>query len=352
MHADKLLEAKILIVDDDAENIRLLEDILRYAGYTNFKSTTNPAAVEDIVANFHPDLVILDLVMPQCDGFEVMENINAIVMDQTYLPVLMVTGDYTPKVKQKALANGARDFLTRPFDVIEITLRIRNLLEARLFHLQLQVQNVLLEDRVRERTQELEAAQLKLKESQIEIILRLARAAELHDDDTAQHTERVALIASLIAMTMGLPDEKTELIRRAAPLHDVGKIGVSDNILLKPGLHTPDERSVMKTHCSIGAGVLSGGQSDILKLAETIAMTHHEHWDGTGYPDGLQGEEIPIEARILAVADVFDALTHERPYKQSWPVEKAVAEIRELSGTHFDPAVVDAFMTLPHEDLV
>jgi len=149
--------------------------------------------------------------------------------------------------------------------------------------------------------------------SQIEITLRLAKAAEFHDDDTSQHTERVALVSSLIAMSMGLPDEQTELIRRAAPLHDVGKIGVSDKILLKPGQHTVDERTVMKTHCAIGAEVLSGGQSEIVQLAEIIARTHHERWDGNGYPNGLKGEEIPLEARIIAVADVFDALTHARP---------------------------------------
>jgi putative two-component system response regulator len=347
-----LLRAKILIVDDDRDNVSLLEHILDFAGYRHYRSTTDARQALPLAAEFEPDLIILDLIMPHVNGFEIMRGIDDMIQDKIYLPVLVITGDYSTQVKQKALATGAKDFLTRPFDAIEITLRIRNLLEARFFHQQLQTQNYLLEERVRERTQELEASQLELKESQIEIIERLARAAELHDDGTAQHTQRVSLTAALLALSLELPYDQVELIRRASPLHDVGKIGVADPILMKPYSHSESELEIMRSHCMIGAEVLAGGHSELVKMAESIALHHHERWDGSGYPRGLQGEEIPLEARIISVADVFDALTHERPYKPAWPIPDAVAEIERLSGRQFDPQVVEAFLTLPHEDLV
>jgi PAS domain S-box-containing protein len=203
----------------------------------------------------------------------------------------------------------------------------------------------LLEQRVHERTEE-------LAQSQSEILTRLARAAEFRDDDTGQHTQRVGCTASLLAQALGLPAEQAELIRQAAPLHDVGKIAISDLILLKPGKLTDEEFATMKTHAALGAALLSNGQSDVVQMAERIAGSHHERWDGNGYPQRLAGEQIPLEGRILAIADVFDALTHERPYKKAWPVEEAVAEITRQSGQQFDPQLVAAFLTLPHEDLL
>jgi putative two-component system response regulator len=203
----------------------------------------------------------------------------------------------------------------------------------------------LLEQRVLERTEE-------LAQSQIEILSRLARAAEFRDDDTGQHTQRVGHTSSLLAQALGLPAEQVELIRQAAPLHDVGKIAISDLILLKPGKLTDEEFATMKTHAALGATLLSDGHSDVVQLAERIAGSHHERWDGNGYPQRLAGEQIPLEGRILAIADVFDALTHERPYKKAWPVAEAVAEITRQSGRQFDPQVIAAFLTLPHEDLL
>ena len=202
----------------------------------------------------------------------------------------------------------------------------------------------LLEQRVRERTAD-------LAQSQIEMLTRLARAAELRDDDTGQHTQRVARTAALLAQALGLPEAHVALIRQAAPLHDVGKIGISDLILLKPGRLTEAEFATMRTHAALGAALLADGQSQVVLMAERIAGSHHERWDGTGYPQRLAGRDIPLEGHILAVADVFDALTPARPYKQGWPIAEAVAEIGHQRGRQFDPQVVDAFLLLPHADL-
>lgn len=330
----------------------MLKDILRMSGYTNIHGSSKPTEVRGLVEELHPDIIVLDLHMPELDGFGVMEEVKQIDEEQIYLPILVVSGDYAPEVKQRALSSGAKDFLNRPFDVIEIQLRIQNLLEARFLNLKLQEQNHGLEDAVYERTHELEQAHLDLKEAEIEVIARLARAGEYHDNDTAQHTQRVSLIASLIAQTLGLEAADVELLRRVAPLHDVGKIGVPDSILLKSEKLTTLEFETIQKHCHIGAQMLSGGQAKLVQMAEQIALTHHENWDGSGYPQGLSGEEIPLEARILTVADVFDALTHDRPYKDAWPVGAALEEIRALSGRKFDPKVVEAFLTLPHADLL
>jgi len=249
---------------------------------------------------------------------------------------LMLTGDDTPEAKREALSRGAKDFLNKPFHSDEVLLRIGTLLETRFLYLQIQSQNQILEAKVRDRTRELEAAQ-------IEIIERLARAAEFRDDNTGQHTERVGQMAALIAGQIGLSDTQVSLIRRAAPLHDVGKIGIPDSVLLKLGKLTPEEFGLVKTHTSIGARILSGSRFTILRLAEEIAYNHHERWDGDGY-NGASGSDIPLAGRIVAVADVFDALTQKRPYKAAWPVNEAIAEIDRQRGRQFDPALVDAFL--------
>jgi putative two-component system response regulator len=306
------------------------------------RSTTDSHAVLSIFNEFQPDILLLDLNMPGLTGFEVMEQLRGVVGEDTYFPILVLTGNTTPLMKQQALVFGAKDFLTKPFDLTEVLLRIMNLLETRFLHLQLQDQNKALEDKVRERTHELEVAR-------IEVLQRLCLAAEFRDDDTGQHTHRVGRVSALLAKVLGLPDELVQLIRLAAPLHDVGKIGVADGILLKPGRLTPDEFRVMTTHTGIGGRILSGSQSPLLQLAEQIALTHHERWDGGGYPLGLRGEGIPLAGRIVSVADVFDALTHRRPYKQAWPAGDAAAEIERLAGSKFDPRVVEAFLQLLRE---
>ncbi|MEO8074970.1 MAG: HD domain-containing phosphohydrolase [Acidobacteriota bacterium] len=327
--------ARILIVDDEPLNVDLLRRLLERAGFSRIESTNDSREVAGLYVQFRPDLILLDLHMPHRSGLEVIEELNQIA-EASYLPILMLTGDDTPEAKRDALSRGAKDFLNKPFNSDEVLLRIGTLLETRFLYLQIQSQNQILEAKVRDRTRELEAAQ-------IEIIERLARAAEFRDDNTGQHTERVGQMAALVAKEIGLPDAQVSLIRRAAPLHDVGKIGIPDAILLKLGKLTEAEFELVKTHTTIGARILSGSRFTILKLAEEIAFNHHERWDGDGYA-GIVGDAIPLAGRIVAVADVFDALTQKRPYKAAWPVGDAIAEIQRQRGRQFDPALVDAFL--------
>jgi putative two-component system response regulator len=336
--------ARILIVDDEEANVLLLERLLGQAGYTNLTSTTDSSAVLPLCAGNPPDLVLLDLHMPSPDGFEVMELL-APWIEERWLPILVLTADITPEAKQRALSSGARDFLTKPFDRIEVLLRIKNLLDVRFLQLELQKQNRMLDQRVHERTQD-------LRDARLDVLERLALAAEYRDDDTMEHTRRVGRTSALIACSLGLPEDQIELIRLAAPLHDVGKIGIPDGILLKPGRLTSEEFELMQNHVQIGMSILSGSRSFLLEMSAQIALTHHEWWDGTGYLAGLAGTDIPLAGRVVAVADVFDALTHDRPYKQAWTVDAALEEIRGLSGRQFDPRVVEAFETFEHAELL
>ena len=329
--------ARILIVDDEPGNVDLLVRLLQRAGFSRLESTNDPRDAAGLYVKFRPDLILLDLHMPHMDGLAVMDELNQIA-EASYLPILMLTGDISQEARREALSRGAKDFLNKPFHSDEVLLRIGTLLETRFLYLQIQGQNQMLEAKVRERTRELEAAQ-------IEIIERLARAAEFRDDNTGQHTERVGQMAALLAKQIGLPDAQVALIRRAAPLHDVGKIGVPDSILLKLGKLTEEEFDLVKTHTTIGARILSGSRFPILRLAEEIAYNHHERWDGTGYA-GIAGNAIPLAGRIVAVVDVFDALTQKRPYKAAWPVGEAIAEIDRQRAKQFDPALVDAFLRI------
>jgi putative two-component system response regulator len=329
--------ARILIIDDEPGNVELLRRVLGRAGFQKLDSTNDPREAATLYVQTRPDLILLDLHMPHMDGLAVMDQLNQIV-EASYLPILMLTGDVTPEARRDALSRGAKDFVNKPFNPDEVLLRIGILLETRFLYLQIQSHNQMLEAKVRERTRELESAQ-------IEIIERLARAAEFRDDNTGQHTERVGSMAAQLARELGLPDAQVSLIRRAAPLHDVGKIGIPDSILLKLGKLTPAEFELVKTHTSIGAKILSGSRFALLRLAEEIAFSHHERWDGTGYA-GLSGDRIPLVGRIVTVADVFDALTQKRPYKPAWPLEEAVAEIDRQRGRQFDPDVVEAFLRI------
>ena len=333
--------ARILIVDDEPGNVEVLRRMLERAGFDKLDTTTDARQALPLYVETRPDLILLDLHMPHMDGLEVMDQLNEIV-EASYLPILMLTADMTPEARREALSRGAKDFLSKPFNPDEVLLRIRTLLETRFLYLQIQSQNQLLEAKVRERTRELESAQ-------IEIIERLARAAEFRDDNTGQHTERVGQMAALLARQLGRSDAQISLIRRAAPLHDVGKIGIPDAILLKLGKLTSAEFELVKTHTTIGARILSGSRFALLRLAEEIAFSHHERWDGHGYT-GLAADRIPLAGRIVTVADVFDALTQKRPYKAAWPVEEAVAEIDRQRGRQFDPSVVDAFLRIIEQE--
>ena len=327
--------AKIMIVDDHKSNLIFLERLLKKIGYKNILPTTESLKIGELYKEFQPDLIILDIIMPRLDGYQILELLKILIPEGTFLPILVLTADGSSETRLKALWMGAKDFLTKPFDSTEILLRIKNLLESRFLHLQLRNQNQLLEQKVKDRTHELE-------DSHLEILIRLARAAEYRDDDTGEHTWRVAKMSALIAHSLGLPDEQVKLILHAARLHDVGKIAIPDGILLKPGKLTNEEFEEMKTHTTRGAEILSGGRSKLLQVAEIIALTHHERWLGNGYPQGLKGEEIPIEGRIVSVADVFDALTHDRPYKKAWSIGDTMAEIESQKGRQFDPQMVEA----------
>jgi putative two-component system response regulator len=259
--------------------------------------------------------------------------------DAFHLPILVLTADMTTQAKQQALSGGATDFLLKPFDFTEVLLRIGNLLQTRRLHMELRGHNQLLERPVRDRTAQLEQARS-------EILMRLALAAEYRDDETHQHTLRVGESSAVLGAALGLPEEQVQHLRQAAPLHDIGKIGISDVVLLKPAKLTPEEFDHIKTHTLIGGRILADSSVAVLQMGREIALTHHERWDGSGYPHGLNGEHIPISGRIVTVTDVFDALTHDRPYKHAWPVERDLAEITTQRGRQFDPDVVDAFLGL------
>src|SRR5205085_1204241 len=260
-------------------------------------------------------------------------------------PVIVLSADITHDSKRLALEAGAIDFVSKPFVRGEVLLRVRNLLHTRQLQLQLARRRDELEDMVRERTEDLEAARR-------EVLDRLARAAEHRDDDTHEHAMRIGSISEALARELHLDLTTVEDIRRAAPLHDIGKIAVPDRILSKPGKLDTAELREMRRHPDIGAMILSGGRASVLRMAEEIARTHHERWDGNGYPFGLSGDQIPLAGRVVAVADVFDALTHRRPYKDPWPVDRSAEEIRAQRGRHFDPDVVDAFERLDPEELL
>ena len=331
--------SRILIMDDSEAVLLVLTRLLKIAGVGEVQATADPVEGLELFERFAPDLVLLDLHMPQLDGYEVLERLHPLDRGGARVPVVMLTGDQDASKRTRALAMGASDFLLKPFDATEALLRVRGLLETRWLQRRLAQQNHDLEERVADRTQALEA-------SQLEMLHRLAVAADLRDDATGEHTQRVGRLAGRLARALGLDAARADLVARAAPLHDIGKIGVSDTILRKPGKLTDEEFEQMKAHTTLGARILAGGHSELTQLAERIARHHHERWDGTGYPWGLAGEVIPLEARIVTVTDFYDALTHERPYRGAVTIGSTLAMIRGSIGTHFDPSVADAFVTM------
>lgn len=333
-----ILQSRILIVDDNPANVALLEAILDEEGFDTFVSVTDPRKVEALFDQWNFDLVLLDIRMPHLDGFAVMEQLNARLNDD-YLPVIVLTAYTDRETCQRALALGAKDFLGKPFENWDVVLRIRNMLEMRYFYQRQRSRVDSLEDLVKQRTE-------TLRFTQREIVQRLGRAAEYRDNETGNHVRRMSHTCRLLAEAIGCDEHYANTLLHAAPMHDLGKIGIKDSVLLKPGKLTPEEFEHMKQHVMIGADILDEGESEILQLAATVALTHHERWDGGGYPRGLAGEAIPLAGRIAAISDVFDALTSARPYKDAWPVEDAIEYLKQQSGKHFDPTLVEAFIRI------
>lgn len=317
----------VLVVDDTPENIDLLAGILS-SDYKVRAATTGERALH-IAQSKPPDMILVDIMMPGMDGYEVCRRLKQDITTSR-IPVIFITTMSSAEDERRGLELGAVDYITKPFSPAIVAARVKT-------HLALYDQNRSLEEAVQVRTAE-------LNDTRLEIIRRLGRAAEFKDNDTGLHVIRMSHYARIVAEKMGLGKEQVELIYQASPMHDIGKIGISDYILSKPGPLSGEEWVQMKLHPAIGAEIIGEHGSDLLTLARVIALTHHEKWDGSGYPRGLQGGDIPLAGRIVAVADVFDALTNDRPYKAAWSIDEAVATIREGSVLHFDPAVVEAFM--------
>jgi putative two-component system response regulator len=330
--------ANILIVDDEPANVRLLESMLRMEGYVNLTSLRDPRSVLKQYQAQRFDIILLDINMPHLDGFQVMAQLRTLNLE-SYIPILVLTAQADTATRLRALEAGAKDFVSKPFIRQEVLTRIRNILEVRLAHNYLKTQNHLLDQKVQERTRELE-------ETRLEIIRRLGRAAEYRDNETGLHIIRMSKYSEMLGRAAGMNPTESAILLDASPMHDIGKIGIPDRILLKPGKLDAGEWAVMKTHATIGAEILSGHASALLETARLIADTHHEKWDGSGYPRGLKAQNIPLVGRVVAVCDVFDALVSRRPYKQAWPVEEAIAEIKSQSGRHFDPELVGLFMQM------
>lgn len=325
---------RVLIVDDSRSSLAYLRDVVSALG-VDVECRLRPREALALAAETQFDLVLVDHIMPEMDGIELTRRLRA---EAAYrlVPVVMVTSDNNAALRVAAIDVGATDFVSKPFDPTELQARVKNLLALRRAQVELSDRAVWLAREVENATRDLVAREE-------EIIWRLARAIEYRDGDTGGHVSRVAQISQMIAEGIGLAPERARIVYLAAPLHDIGKIGIADAILGKPGKLTPEELTIMREHVSIGARILENGSSEIIRTAELIAQSHHERWDGKGYPDRLSGTDIPVEARVVALADVFDALCSERPYKAAWPIDKAYAEIVSLAGTHFDPACVAAF---------
>lgn len=332
---DLKLDSKIMAIDDEPANLRVIARMLKNAGYSNICLVQDSRLVIESYKDSEYDLILLDINMPHMNGFEVHEKIKQL-NDPLMPPVIYLTASNDYNYRMKALSIGARDFIDKPFDVKELLMRVNNLLQAQLSVKMLHNQKLILENLVKERTRE-------LYQSRLEVVQRLGKAAEYKDEETGNHILRVSNTSALIARTLGWREGEVELIYNAAPMHDIGKIGIPDHVLLKPGKLNESEWEIMQTHTVIGAELLKGDTSDLLVMARDIATSHHEKWNGTGYPYGLKEKDIPEAGRIVAVADVFDALTSKRPYKSAWTISDALELIRESRGRHFDPQVVDAF---------
>jgi putative two-component system response regulator len=333
---------RLLLVHGPAEGRELVEGILAHAGYGDVVTTPDPSRTLELCVTERPDLVLLDLDVAGASHLA-LDAIRHLTGAADSLPVLALSGDAAPEMRRWALSAGVRDFVNKPVDPTELVARVQNALQVRQLQLELHDRNAVLRNAVRERTGEFDTAR--------ESLSILAAIADFHDDDSYQHARRVGVGAALIARALDLDEQFVATIRDAAPLHDIGKVGISRRILLKPDKLTPAEWMHMMRHVEIGARILASARSPVLRLAAEIAGTHHERWDGNGYVAGLVGAEIPLAGRITALADVWDTLTHERPYKAAWDEDRALAEIDAQAGAHFDPRIVEAFRAIDRRQL-
>lgn len=327
---------QVVVIDDAQVNLVLMSALLGKLPDCDATCFLSPAEALTHCVREDPDLIIVDYMMPDMDGIEFIRLFRA-NPERTQTPLLMVTADHEREVRYRALESGANDFLTKPLDRVEFASRVKNMLSLRRGQ-------VALANHAKTLAEEVRCATAEIFERERETLNKLARAAEFRDPETGAHILRMAHFSSLIARRMGLDEEMQHALLIAAPMHDVGKLGTPDHILLKPGKLDADEFTIMKMHASIGYEILKDSASPYMQLAATIALSHHEKFDGSGYPQALTGEDIPLVGRIVAVADVFDALTSSRPYKTAWAVNRARNFLAEGRGAHFDPCCVDAML--------
>ena len=332
-----LLKSRILIVDDNPSNIAFLKKILFAEGYSSVVGITDPGKAEKIYPAFRPDLLLLDINMPHIDGYRIMGMLKKIKGTSSCIAVLALTASWNKETRIRALSEGARDFLTKPFEKIETLTRIKNIMRVKLLHNNVKNQNIILEQTIKERT-------LQLRTTRLEIIHRLGQAAEYRDRTASSHIVRMSHMCVRLGRLAGMTARDSDLLLDTTPMHDIGKIGIPDKILLKQGKLDREEWKIMQTHTTIGANILDDHDSELMVSARNIALSHHEKWDGSGYPLNLKNIEIPFESRITGIVDTFDALTSKRPYKDSYPTDKACAIIKKERGKHFDPELTDLFL--------
>ncbi len=346
--------ARILVVDDDRRIRTVLADVLATEGY-EVRQAGNGLEALEAMEQWAPDVVLLDIHMPLMDGLEAIRRIKA-NPSMKHIPIVIVTGTDDTEARLEALRLGADDFLLKPPHVAELTARVRSLVQVKAYHDHLLNYQRELEERVERRTRELRGtldelsqANDRLKRSSLNTIYCLSRAAEYKDEGTAAHIQRIGHYARTISRQLGMSEDEQEMMLYATPMHDIGKIGTPDRILLKPGKLDAEEWKIMQQHTVIGAQILTVETNGFLDIARTIALSHHEKWDGSGYPEGLKGEAIPLPGRIAAAADVFDALSSNRPYKRASTPEESAQAVADSRGSHFDPQVVDAFLAAKEE---